>query len=67
MKLNQTTIALLLIVMTLSSCRFHEGLTSNVNQHQTQLVLSEKNYRIVKYVEGDAKALYYFGIGGGTS
>jgi len=43
------------------------ALTRNENQHQTQVVLSEKNYRIIKYVEGDASARYYFGIGGGKS
>ena len=60
--------ALLLLTVILStSCRVHDGLTRNENQHQTQVVLSEKNYRTVKYVEGDAYARYYFGIGGGKS
>ncbi len=67
MKINNLLITILLILFSTTSCRVHDGLTRNENQHQTQVVLSEKNYRIVKYVEGDANARYYFGIGGGRS
>ncbi|MBP1663982.1 MAG: hypothetical protein H6Q19_1122 [Bacteroidetes bacterium] len=65
MKIYQWAAMLLLTVILSTSCRVHDGLTRNENQHQTQVVLSEKNYRIIKYVEGDAFARYYFGIGGG--
>ena len=65
---NYNWAVLLVLALVLStSCRVHDGLTRNENQHQTQVVLSEKNYRIVRYVEGDASARYYFGIGGGKS
>ena len=65
---NYIWAVLLVLPLVLStSCRVHDGLTRNENQHQTQVVLSEKNYRIIKYVEGDASARYYFGIGGGKS
>ena len=65
---NYNWAVLLVLALVLStSCRVHDGLTRNENQHQTQVVLSEKNYRIIKYVEGDASARYYFGIGGGKS
>ena len=65
---NYNWAVLLVLALVLStSCRVHDGLTRNENQHQTQVVLSEKNYRIIKYVEGDAYARYYFGIGGGKS
>ena len=67
MKIYQWSLLLLLTVILSTSCRVHDGLTRNENQHQTQVVLSEKNYRIIKYVEGDAYARYYFGIGGGKS
>ena len=65
---NYNWAVLLVLALVLStSCRVHDGLTRNENQHQTQVVLSGKNYRIIKYVEGDASARYYFGIGGGKS
>lgn len=67
MKFNYLFTALLFVIFASTSCKVHDGLTRNENQHQTQIVLSEKNYRIVKYVEGDAYARYYFGIGGGSS
>lgn len=58
---------LLLVLFVTSSCKYHLGLTHNENHHQTQVVLDEKNYTIVKYVEGDATARYLFGVGGGAS
>ncbi len=67
MKTYKWAVMLLLTIVLSTSCRVHDGLTRNENQHQTQVVLSEKNYRIVRYVEGDASARYYFGIGGGKS
>lgn len=67
MKKYQWAAMLLLTVILSTSCRVHDGLTRNENQHQTQVVLSEKNYRIIRYVEGDAYARYYFGIGGGKN
>lgn len=67
MKIFRGTLILIISILLSTSCKVHEGLTRNENQHQTQIVLSEKNYRIVKYVEGDAYARYYFGIGGGSS
>lgn len=67
MKINYLLITVLFMIFVTTSCKVHDGLTRNENQHQTQIVLSEKNYRIIKYVEGDATARYYFGIGGGSS
>ena len=67
MKIYKWAGMLLLTIVLSTSCRVHDGLTRNENQHQTQVVLSEKNYRIVRYVEGDASGRYYFGIGGGKS
>lgn len=47
-----------------SSCGFHNGLTSNFNNHNTEVVLSEANYTIVDSVMGSAKASYILGLGG---
>ncbi len=59
--------ALLLLILTFSSCRVHTGFTSTQNQQQTQVVLSNSNYRIVKYVEGAETAGYFLIFGGGAS
>ena len=59
---------LLFIVMLffLSSCTtFHSTLTSNLNNHTTEVVLSKKNYTVISSVEGEASANYVFGFGGG--
>ena len=47
-----------------SSCAIHSGLTFNTNNHETQVVLSKKNYKVVESVKGEAEAMYIFGIGG---
>lgn len=66
MKIRFVFILLFTLLFT-TSCKYHYGLTHNENHHQTQVVLDESNYRVVKYVEGDAYARYFLGIGGGAS
>lgn len=66
MKIQAVCIILSALLLT-TSCAYHNGLTHNENHHQTQVVLDESNYRIVNYVEGDACARYFLGIGGGAS
>lgn len=48
----------------LSSCAIHNGLTTNLNNHTTEVVLSKKNFKVVESVKGEAKAMYILGIGG---
>lgn len=68
MKLIKKVGLLILLTVVFASCRTsYRGLTTNENHHQTQVVLSENNYRIVKYVEGDASARYVFSFGGNGS
>ena len=43
----------------------HSGLTSNVNQNTTQVVLAANNYKVIAKVKGTATATSVFGIGGG--
>lgn len=58
----------ILLAVLFSACRTsYRGMTTNENHHQTQVVLSENNYRIVKYVEGDASARYVLFFGGNGS
>ena len=55
---------LCLSLMTVSGCGTSSDLTFNQNQLQTNVVLSQKNFTVVKEVAGEATATYVFGIGG---
>lgn len=59
-------IFIILIGLTLlfSSCAIHHGLTTNANLHTTEVVLSEKNFKVLKSVQGESEAMYVFGLGG---
>lgn len=59
--LLMSAVALGLLV---TSCGFSREATSNVNQIQTQVVLNQKNYKIVKNVSGESSQIYVLGIGG---
>ncbi len=48
----------------LTSCGFSHNLTSNANLNQTNVVLSQKNFHVVKTVHAEVTATYVFGIGG---
>ena len=60
-------VTFVLLFFILNSCRIHSGFTHNQNQQQTQVVLSNSNYRVVKYVEGTSVAHYIFAFGGGRN
>ena len=51
-------------VLALSSCATSGSYMNNRNINQTNVVLSEANYKIVGTCEGHAKSRYIFGIGG---
>ena len=51
-------------IVLLSSCGLSQNLTSNTNLQQTNVVLSQKNFHVVKNVEANVTAKYWFGIGG---
>lgn len=51
-------------VLLVSSCGFTSNLTNNVNLNQTDVVLSQKNFEIVKTVSTEVSSTYIFGIGG---
>ena len=51
-------------VISFTSCAGHYGLTSNINNHSTEVVLSKKNFKVINSVSGDASVTYIFGIGG---
>ncbi len=65
MRKKLQTLALLVTTgIFLSSCGFHNGLTTNQNVSETSVELSEANFEVVKKVSGNASATYIFGIGG---
>jgi uncharacterized secreted protein with C-terminal beta-propeller domain len=51
-------------VLLLASCGISQNLTTNANLNQTNVVLSQKNFHVVKNVEAETSATYVFGIGG---
>ena len=53
-----------LAVLLVSSCGASSNLTFNQNQMQTNVVLSQNNFTVVKTVTGEASSIYIFGIGG---
>ena len=51
-------------VLLLASCGINANLTTNRNLNQTNVVLGQKNFHVVKPVEAEVSATYVFGIGG---
>lgn len=51
-------------VLLLSGCGIYQRLTMNSNLNQTNVVLSQKNFHVVKTVKAEVSATYIFGIGG---
>lgn len=60
----KNAIFIVAVIFSLTSCGFHNGLTKNLNSNNTNVVLSEANYTVVRKVEGEASARYVLGIGG---
>lgn len=52
------------LALLCSSCGFSGHATHNTNVAQTNVVLSQRNYRVVRTVEGTSTQNYFFGIGG---
>ena len=51
------------IVFSFSSCAIHSGLTGNLNNSTTNVVLQDNNYKIIQKVQGKASGMrvLYFG------
>ncbi len=47
-----------------TSCGISREATSNSNVAQTNVVLSQKNYKVIGTVSGESSQNYWFGIGG---
>ena len=65
MKKLLTKLALAVAAVVLFvSCGVNATLVSNHNLNQTNVVLSQKNFHVVKTVEAEVSASYFLGIGG---
>ena len=53
-----------LLLLFASGCGVSSYMTQNQNQNQTNVVLSDSNYKVVKTVEATVTNSYVFGIGG---
>jgi hypothetical protein len=53
-----------ILLLSLTSCGIHSGLTNNTNVHNTTVELSRANYKVVQYLSESSTATYVFGIGG---
>ena len=62
--MKNLTFSLLITGTILSGCASHHGITKNYNQNTTEVVLTKKNFKVIKSVKGQAEATYIFGIGG---
>lgn len=51
-------------VMLLSGCGLTSNMSQNVNANQTNVVLSQANFHVVKTVSAEVSSTYFFGIGG---
>ena len=54
------------IIFSLSSCAIHSGLTGNLNNSTTNVVLQTNNYKIIQKVKGEASGMSVLGIFGGS-
>ncbi|MDR2962106.1 MAG: hypothetical protein LBU90_00470 [Bacteroidales bacterium] len=52
------------IIFSLASCAAHAGLTHNVNDNTTEVVLRSNNYTVVQKVQGTASGRSILGFGG---
>ncbi len=57
-------LVLVVIMFGMTSCSLHDGLTHNLNQNSTNVVLQDNNYTIVQKVRGESQADYFFYFGG---
>ena len=56
--------SLLLCSIMLSSCGVNSALVLNLNQNSTQVVLSQKNFKVAERISGSAEVRYVLFIGG---
>ncbi|MEQ9097942.1 MAG: hypothetical protein RIF40_02295 [Imperialibacter sp.] len=64
MKKSISTIAVMIMMVVISSCGAGRAIMLNQNQSSTQVHLKEDNFKVVSSVSGSAEAKYWVLIGG---
>ena len=64
MKKSISTIAVMIMMVVISSCGAGRAIMRNQNQSSTQVHLKEDNFKVVSSVSGSAEAKYWVLIGG---
>ncbi|MEQ8530240.1 MAG: hypothetical protein RIB86_00180 [Imperialibacter sp.] len=64
MKKSISTIAVMIVMVVISSCGAGRAIMRNQNQSSTQVHLKEDNFKVVSSVSGSAEAKYWVLIGG---
>jgi hypothetical protein len=54
----------IMLLLSVTSCAVHSGLTSNYNSHNTTVELSKANFKVISYVIGSSSAQYFITFGG---
>jgi PBP1b-binding outer membrane lipoprotein LpoB len=54
----------IIATLFLTSCATHSGIPRNYIQNSTEVVLTKKNFKVIKIVKGEAETSYFFGFGG---
>jgi hypothetical protein len=63
--MKKITYLFILSLFALSSCVVHHHKFTNIAGHNTEVVLSKKNYRVLERVSGESETFYLLGILGG--
>mgnify|MGYP003295213580 CR=1 FL=1 len=63
-KLLSKVVMAVAAVLLLAGCGINSHLSTNHNLNQTNVVLAQKNFHVVKNVEAEVTATYVFGFGG---
>ena len=63
-KLLAKVVVAVAAVLLFTGCGINMGVVNNHNLNQTNVVLSQNNFKVVKTVEAEVSASYWFGIGG---
>jgi hypothetical protein len=58
------SLGIVLAASLLSGCGFHAGMTRNVNNSNTQVELSRKNFKVLERVSATSTNIYIMGFGG---
>lgn len=64
MRTFKTLSIIIITSILMTSCGIHSAMVGNVNNNNTNVELSKKNFKVIEKVSGKSTATYIFGIGG---